>query len=110
MYIASLLALKRGGDAIDDPFGWMASLSREVLDHWEAMWQISPFGEEWKQTARICYWLWRTLEIDIPHHEMPDEDTFMPRGYRPEPKLPEWMTQQSDPLAEQQMLRSYLGI
>jgi hypothetical protein len=113
LYLTFLLALKRGGEAIDDPLSWMTTLSRETLDYWEAFWQISPFGEEWKQTAQLSYWIWRGLEMEIkPPNPQPTEETFMPDGFIPKKSLPSWLsgTGITDPLAQQQALRAHLGI
>lgn len=43
------MALQRGGTAIDDPMAWWDSLSDEVVEFWETMWQIEPWGSEWER-------------------------------------------------------------
>ena len=114
--LVAQLALKRGGRAIDDPKSWWDSLPEGTVDFWQAVYQVAPFGEEWKQTAQLSQLLWQVFSSQVEFNgQRPNltVDDFMPIGYVPIDDTPAILRSNggiTDPIAQQQELCKYLGL
>jgi len=107
------LALKRGGKAIDNPRDWYDSLPQETIDYWQAVYDVSPFGDEWRQTAQISHLLWKVFSSNVTFDGEPpivEVDNFMPDGYVPPPGRKPQTNGITDPIEQQQELCRYFNI
>ena len=48
------MALKRGGEAVDDPRAWWDSLPSDVVTLWDAFYRLEPWGGEYQRHAAEC--------------------------------------------------------
>lgn len=88
------LALQRGGEAVDDPYGWWDSLEDDAVAFWEAYWQVEPWGGDWERSAMVCAMVDQLFAATInPNLKKHDRHTprqlseFLPVGsYSPKQK------------------------
>lgn len=53
----------------------LASMDSREFSEWMAFWLLEPFGEEWKQTAKVCSSMTGgELDKHIPYPKPPQSD------------------------------------
>lgn len=73
------MALRRGGEAVDEPYKWWDSLSEEAIQFWHAYWQVEPFGAEWEQVAMVSAMLDAVYAATL-NPNVEKADRHKPRG------------------------------
>lgn len=77
------LALKRGGEAIDNPLEWFDELPGQTVEFWKVFYKLEPFGGEWHRHARVCQMLDRVAQrvAKADGETIADQATYMPADF-----------------------------